>query len=169
VLDDSSSRALLISNRLGPGEKDRNPLRRFVFREPTHPPKRLAANFEDMVELTGFDLSPSVELGGKIRIELHFHVTGRLPPNWKLFVHFDQPAYRIHGDHLPLGGKLPTQHWSPGDYIVDQHEVDVPRMTTPKGLYTAYVGFWLGEKRLKVLSGPNDGTDRIRLGTLQVK
>jgi len=169
VLDDSSSRSLLISNKLGAGEKDKNPLRRFVFREPTEPPKKLSANFENMVELRGFSLPASVELGGKIHIALHFHVTGKLPPNWKLFVHFDQPAYRIHGDHVPLDGKLPTQHWSVGDYIIDEYDVDVPRMTTPKGLYSAFVGFWLGEKRLKVVEGPNDGTDRVRLGALQVK
>jgi len=169
VLDDSSSRALLISNRLGPGEKDRNPLRRYVFKKPTKPRHALKANFEGVVELTGYDLPETVKLGSKLRGALHFHVTGKLPPNWKLFVHFDAPAYRVHGDHLPLDGKLPTQYWSVGDYIIDEFEVEVPRMTTPTGRYSAYMGFWLGEKRLKVVEGPNDGSDRVRLGTLQIQ
>jgi hypothetical protein len=172
VLDDSSSRALLISNRLGKGETDRNALRRFVFREPTRPRRALRASFEGLVELTGFDLPDQAELGGKFRAALHFHVTGKLPPNWKVFVHFDAPAYRVIGDHPPLDGKFATQYWSVGDYIVDEFEVEVPRMTTPAGRYTAYMGFWPGgnsEKRLKITEGPNDGSDRVRLGVLHIK
>jgi hypothetical protein len=169
VLDDSSARALLLSNRLGPGERDRNPLRRSVFREPTHPKHALRANFEGMVELLGFDLPEKASIGGTFKVALHFHVTGKLPPNWKLFVHFDMPAYRVHGDHDPLEGALPTQYWSAGDYILDEHEVDLPRMTTPSGTYTAYMGFWQGDKRLKVVEGPNDGSDRVRLGTLRIE
>jgi dolichyl-phosphate-mannose-protein mannosyltransferase len=169
VLDESSSRALLLSNRLGKGERDRNPLRRAVFRERTHPRHELSATFEDGVELIGFDLPQAADLGGRFRVALHFHVSGTLPAGWKLFVHFDGPAYRLIGDHSPL---IPTQYWSRGDYIVDEHDVEVPRMTTPKGRYTAYVGFWPGgysDKRLAVVQGPSDGAGRVRLGTLVIR
>jgi hypothetical protein len=44
-------------------------------------------------------------------------------------------------------------------------------MTTPAGSYTIYFGFWPGGegKRLKVMAGPNDGVDRVRLGTIEIK
>ncbi len=44
-------------------------------------------------------------------------------------------------------------------------------MTTPAGTYTVYMGFWPGGegKRLKVTAGPNDGADRVRLGTIEIK
>ncbi len=44
-------------------------------------------------------------------------------------------------------------------------------MTTPAGTYTLYVGFWPGGegKRLKITGGGNDGADRARLGTIEIK
>jgi hypothetical protein len=92
-----------------------------------------------------------------------------MPAGYKVFLHFDQPASRFHGDHEPLGGKYPTQYWLPGDYIVDTHEVEIPLITTPSGVYTIYMGFWLGEGRLKVVEGANDGVNRVQLGTLKVR
>ena len=44
-------------------------------------------------------------------------------------------------------------------------------MTTPAGTYTILIGFWPGGegKRLKVTAGHHDGTDRVRVGTLEIK
>ena len=92
-----------------------------------------------------------------------------MPPNYQIFLHFDKPSSRFHGDHKPLGEMYPTQYWLPGDYIIDTHEVELPLLTTSPGLYTIYAGFWLGSKRLKVTKGPSDGSDRVRLGQIQVR
>ena len=93
----------------------------------------------------------------------------RKPPGgYKIFVHFDGPAApRVIGDHDPLNHAFGTSFWLPGEYIRDHYETDVPLMTTPAGTYTVYMGFWPGGegKRLKVTQGPNDGDDRVRLGT----
>jgi len=121
------------------------------------------------VELLGFDVDDLVTRGGKFKITLYFKVLGRMPSGYKLFIHFDQPANRFHGDHQPLGGKYPTEYWLPGDYIVDPHEVEIPIITTPSGNYTMLMGFWLGSQRLKVIDGPNDGVNRVTLGTLRVR
>lgn len=170
VLDDRSSQYLLISNRLeGTCKVDRNPLRRYVLSKPPKPKKVITANFENKVRLLGYDVDDVVTRGGKFRITLYFHVLGRLPSNYKIFIHFDQPAHRFHGDHVPLGGKLATQYWLPGDYIVNPHDVEIPLITTPSGTYTMYMGFWLGSQRIKVVEGPNDGVNRVRLGTLRVR
>jgi hypothetical protein len=87
-------------------------------------------------------------------------------------VHFDGPAApRVIGDHDPLNKAFPTAYWLPGEYIRDHFETDVPLMTTPSGTYTIFFGFWPGGegKRLKVTQGTNDGVDRVRLGTLEIK
>jgi hypothetical protein len=70
-----------------------------------------------------------------------------------------------------VGGAFPTAHWLAGEYIRDFHEVDVPLMTTPAGTYTVLIGFWPGGegKRLKITSGNNDGADRARLGTIEIR
>jgi hypothetical protein len=170
VLDDRNSQYLMISNKLtGRCNRDLNPLRRYVLTSPPKIGKPVVANFENKVKLLGYDVDNVVTRGGKFRITLYFQVLDRMPSGYKLFIHFDQPANRFHGDHDPLDGKFPTQYWLPGDYIVDPHDVEIPLITTPSGSYEMFMGFWLGEGRLKVTDGPNDGVNRVRLGTLRVR
>jgi hypothetical protein len=189
VIDASSSRFLLISNHLGAGETDQNPLRKDVWMAPTpptgpngvwqaneQPPWKwripLDATFADSIELVGADYPPSVRRPGKIGLDLFFRVSARPPAGFKIFVHFDGPAApRVIGDHDPVNHTFGTAYWLPGEYIRDHFDVDVPLMTTPSGSYTVLMGFWPGGegKRLKVTRGTNDGSDRVRLGTLEIK
>jgi hypothetical protein len=140
-----------------------------VLSKPPQVPKPVVASFENKVKLLGYDVPDVVTRGGKFKMTLFFQVLQQMPSGYKLFIHFDQPASRFHGDHDPLGGKFPTQYWLPGDYIVDPHEVEIPIITTPSGVYTIFAGFWLGEGRLKVVDGPNDGANRVQLGTFRVR
>jgi len=188
VLDASSSRFLLLSNRLGPGEHDVNPLKKDVWMAPTPPTAAgewnatekppwtwripLASTFGDEIELVGADFPESVRRPGKIPLDLFFRVKKSPPSGYKIFVHFDGPAApRVIGDHDPVDNAFPTAYWLPGEYIRDHTETEVPLMTTPAGTYTVFIGFWPGGegKRIKVTAGPQDGVDRVRLGTLEVK
>jgi hypothetical protein len=170
VIDDSSSRFLLVSNRLGTGEQDRNALRALVRQEPPTPQHRVVADFDGKIGLLGYDLPDEVSRGHKFTIKLHFQVKVKPPTGYKIFLHFDGPGNRFNGDHTPLDGKFPTQLWSPGDYITDPYEMMAERATTTKGQYTVWMGFWPGGdgKRIPVLSGSNDGNNRVRLGTVKV-
>jgi len=189
VIDASSSRFLLISNHLGSGEVDQNPLRKDVWMAPTppagpsgvwqaneQPPWKwripMESVFADSIELVGADFPTSVRRPGKIPLDLYFRVSARPPSGFKIFVHFDGPAApRVIGDHDPVNHTFGTAFWLPGEYIRDHFDVDVPLMTTPAGTYTVLMGFWPGGegKRLKVTRGAQDGTDRVRLGTLEIK
>jgi len=189
VVDASSSRFLLLSNRLAPGEPDVNPLKKDVWMAPTPPAPgtsvwqagerppwtwriNTSAVFADAIELVGADFPASVRRPGKIPLDLIFRVSARPPAGFKIFVHFDGPAApRVIGDHDPLNKTFGTAYWLPGEYIRDHYDVDVPLMTTPAGSYTVLMGFWPGGegKRLKVTSGTNDGSDRVRLGTIEIK
>ncbi|MFH1131616.1 MAG: glycosyltransferase family 39 protein [Pseudomonadota bacterium] len=170
VLDDRNSQFVIMSNKLeGKCDRDLNPLRRWVVKKRPNPHKLIKANFENKVELLGYNVPDVVTRGGKFRITLFFHVKSSMPSNYKVFIHFDQPASRFHGDHVPLDGKYPTQYWLPGDFIIDHYDVDLPILTTPSGTYTMNMGFWLGSERMKVLSGPADSSNRVRLGTLRVR
>jgi hypothetical protein len=188
VLDASSSRFLLISNQLGGNEADVNPLKKDVWLAPTPlgpegsfavgetPPWKwripLAATFNDEIELVGADFPETVRRPGKIPVDLIFRIKKAPPAGYKIFVHFDGPAApRVIGDHDPLNKAFPTAYWLPGEYIRDHFETDVPLMTTPAGTYTVFIGFWPGGegRRLKITQGTNDGADRVRLGTLEIK
>ena len=205
VVDASSSRFLLLSNRLESGEQDQNPLEKNVWmaprpptlvpsaqpsgqpsanvsarydwhgQQPPWPAPRVPAfaEFGDTIELVGADYPPSVRRPGKIPLVLHFRVNQKPPAGYKIFVHFDAAGSpRLLGDHAPLDGAFPTSHWLPGEYIKDLVEVDVPLMTTPAGRYTLYLGFWPGgeQRRLKITGGNiNDGVDRARVGTIDIR
>jgi hypothetical protein len=173
VVDGSSSRFLLLSNRLEAGEKDENPLKKDVWMapqlprvvagppgpngEPTQKPEwppqpapwkwriPMSTMFEDAIELVGADFPPSIRRPGSIPLTLYFRVHKKPKPGFRVFVHFDAPGEpRLLGDHALLNGTFPTDYWLPGEYIRDTYDVEVPLMTTPAGKYTLLVGFWPG-------------------------
>ena len=178
VVDASSSRFLLLTNQLDPGESDQNPLLKDVWMPPAgaaadapSPPgpgaSRSRATFDDAIELVGADFPTEVRRPGKIPLDLYFRVKAKPPGGYKIFVHFDGPAApRVIGDHDPVNHAFGTGFWLPGEYVRDHYETDVPLMTTPAGTYVVYMGFWPGGegKRLKITAGPNDGQDRVRIG-----
>jgi hypothetical protein len=174
VVDASSSRFLLLSNRLGAGEQDQNPLKKDVWMAPQLPrmvtveasepgaapvqrsewPDQPApwkwripmhTMFEDAIELVGADYPPTIRRPGSIPLTLYFRVHKKPKPGFRVFVHFDSPSEpRILGDHALLNGVFPTDYWLPGEYIRDTYDVEVPLMTTPAGRYTLLIGFWPG-------------------------
>jgi len=175
VVDASSSRFVLLASCLRPGERDQNPLRTYVQTVPPAQPRHVVhADFEGKVELLGADFPDSVSRlsEGKFTLKLYFHVKDRMPPGYRIFVHGDGCANRFNGDHAPLDGKLPTQFWSPGDYITDPYEVQVPLMTTPSCLYQIFMGLYLGDTRLKLTPGSAaeaGNSNGVPLGVIQVR
>jgi Dolichyl-phosphate-mannose-protein mannosyltransferase len=181
VADASSSRFLLLTNRLDPGQRDENPLLKYVWMPPAGSPDApppwkwrisVSATFADAIELIGADFPETVRRPGKIALDLYFRVKAKPPAGYKIFVHYDGPAApRVIGDHDPVDRALGTAYWLPGEYIRDHSETEVPLMTTPAGTYVVYMGFWPGGegKRLKVTAGANDGEDRVKLGSLEIK
>jgi hypothetical protein len=104
-------------------------------------------------------------------VKLYFKVRSDIRGDWKIFIHFDGPGHRFHGDHDPLGGKFKTRFWSAGTYITDPYVVPAnhtSRIGTPVGRYNVWMGFFRGESRMTVLQGPKDNTNRLRLGVIQV-
>jgi Dolichyl-phosphate-mannose-protein mannosyltransferase len=189
AVDASSSRFLLLSNRLAQGESDDNPLRKNVWTAPTnpathggqwnpaeHPPWSwrvpFSATFGDSVEIVGADFPATIRRPTNLKLELFFRAKARPPGNYKIFVHLDGPAApRVIGDHDPVAKAFPTSNWLPGEYIRDSYDIELPLMTTPAGTYRIFFGFWPGGegKRLPITSGPNDGNDRVPLGTIEIK
>jgi 4-amino-4-deoxy-L-arabinose transferase-like glycosyltransferase len=174
VVDASSSRFMLISNRLDAGEKDQNPLKKDVWMAPQLPrmasvepatpgaeatvksewPEQPApwkwripmhTMFEDAIELVGADFPPTMRRPGTLPLTLYFRVHKKPKPGFRIFAHFDAPNEpRLLGDHALLNGTFPTDYWLPGEYIRDTFDVEVPLMTTPAGRYTVLIGFWPG-------------------------
>lgn len=182
VVDAASNRFLLLSNQLAPDQRDQNPLLKNVWAPPpgapadARPPWNwrvpISATFGDSIELVGADFPQTFHRPGKIPLDLYFHVKAKPPAGYKIFVHYDGPAApRLIGDHDPVDHAFGTANWLPGEYIRDHSETDAPLMTTPAGTYVVYMGFWPGGegRRLKITVGPNDGEDRVKLGSMEIK
>ncbi|MBW1872028.1 MAG: hypothetical protein JRJ19_08195, partial [Deltaproteobacteria bacterium] len=173
VLPGSNIRYTLASNRLDPGVEDQNPLSENVFSEPPEISHPLLAEFQEGAAFLGYDVEPeSPEIGDEFELTLYWKCLKPIGKSWQVFVHIDghgHEFHRIHGDHYPLKGLFTTDRWMNDDIIRDKIKLKIPIEFSP-GRFTIYVGFYSGDPRMKVLPGfPQDGSNRVRAGTLIFK
>ena len=171
VLDDRGSRFLLVSNQVDPAadEVDQNPITRALITELPPGATKVSINFEDKIELIGWQLDPAEPSpGSPLVISLFWKALVDDPGTWKVFVHIDAAGQRIHGDHDPVEGLFPTRNWRKGDLVRDDHRVVVKRTISP-ARFTFYAGLYRGGTRMKITVGAKDNEDRARLGTIEVR
>jgi hypothetical protein len=106
--------------------------------------------------------------GRKYLIRSYYRVLAPITTEWEAFIHIDGFHRRHNGDHKVLGGKYPFSLWLKDDVVVDEYEFSLEPNFSP-GAYTMYLGFFVGETRMKVKSGPNDGENRINAGAVNVQ
>jgi hypothetical protein len=130
---------------------------------------------EDKLEVLGYDmldangrLVDAITPGKKYRMRTYYKVLAPITTEWEAFIHIDGFKRRHNGDHKMLDGKYPLSLWQKDDYIADDYEFTLePNFTA--GPYTLYFGLFLGDSRLKVKTGPQDGDNRINGGTIKVQ
>jgi len=175
IVDARSSQILLAASSLEPGAKNDNPLGALVLAAPPLPWRTLDVNLEDKLQVLGIDVVDdgghrvdSVSAGRTYFLKTYYRVLAPLTTEWEAFIHIDGFHRRHNGDHKPMNGKYPMSLWLPGDVLVDDHEFKLEPNFTP-GTYDIYFGLFVGDTRMKVLSGPNDGDNRINGGHLRVQ
>lgn len=208
VLDDRSSKILLATSHLQPGETDHNWLRNGAGTLSNAQFKALAergavrgplkgrelegiVNWEDKVTLLGWSMDKyAVTKGKKFVLKLFFRSLAPITKSHKIFLHLDRSGHRIHSDHWPLAvskgkdgkhciGCFQTDHWMPGDIIVDTFERDVP-FGAPAGETEVFLGLFdpkADNKRMSV-TGHNAKVvkyhakrdkNRVRIGSFVVR
>jgi hypothetical protein len=172
VADARSARLLLIAAQPIDGRPNQSFLETAVLKDAPEPQHAVGANYDDRVELVGYDLDlpagDSVGAGQRFEVTWYWRALGKAPSGYEVFVHIDGHGLRLNGDHTPVGGQYPTNLWEKGDVIVDTQELTVPT-NYRVGEYTMYVGLFSGSKRLEVKSGAQDGDNRVNAGTLHVR
>jgi len=175
VLDARSSQILLVASKLEPGETDESPLDKIVLESEPHPQHKLDVNMDDKLQVLGYDTVdenghavPFIAPGRAYRMRTYYRVLDKVTTEWEAFIHIDGYRRRHNGDHKPMDGKYPFALWLPGDLIVDDYEFKLEPNFSP-GNYTVYFGLFVGDTRMKVKSGPNDGDNRINGGSLRVQ
>jgi hypothetical protein len=172
VADGRSARLLLIAAKPIDGRPNQSFIENTVLKDAPEAQHTVGANYEDRVELLGYDLDlpggDSVGAGQRFAVTWYWRVLGEGPSGYEIFVHIDGDGLRLNGDHVPVGGRYPTKLWEKGDVIVDTQELMVPA-NYPIGDYAMYVGLFSGSKRLEVQSGPHDEVNRVNAGALPVR
>ena len=175
ILDARSSQILLAASSLEPKDHNDNPLNEMLLASPPHPQRNIDANMEDKLEVIGIDLlddrghpADTINPGKPYHLKTYYRVLGPVTTEWEAFIHIDGYHRRHNGDHKPMNGKYPMSLWLPGDLLMDDHEFKLEPNFTP-GKYTIYFGLFVGDTRLKVKSGPNDGDNRINGGPINVQ
>ncbi len=172
VADARSARLLLIAAKPIDARPNQSFIASAVLSEAPEAQHEVGANYDDRVELVGYDLDlpggDAVGAGQRFQVTWYWRVLGKVPTGYRIFVHIDGHGLRLNGDHVPVGGQYPTKLWEEGDVIVDTQTLRVPA-NYRVGDYVMHVGLFSGSKRLEVKSGPNDGVNRAIAGTLRVR
>jgi len=175
VLDARSSQILLASSSLLPSEKNENPLGKIILSGEPNPQVRLDVNLEDKIQVLGYDVTDAkgrlvttISSGKPYHLRTYLRALNSMTSDWDMFIHIDGQKRRHNGDHKLFGGKYPCSLWVKDDILMDDHEFKLePNFTA--GAYTIYFGFYMGETRLKITKGPNDGADRVTGRTITVQ
>ncbi|MFB6263038.1 MAG: ArnT family glycosyltransferase [Bradymonadaceae bacterium] len=182
VLDERSSRLLLVSNKLEEGETNHNFIADAIVdgepevqHEVTFPKngEQVHPTFDGELKLLGYTLDkkgevPTYSWGDEVKLTTYFKVLDRVSGRQKIFMHVDHPGSRIHGDHYPVGGDFPTNDWLPGDIVKDVYHLKVSPYSST-GVYTMYFGFYRAGSRMDVSpESAHDGENRIPMGEIRV-
>ncbi len=141
----------------------------FVAQPPTH---RYPSTFADQIHLLGYDLAqPSTADKPILTVALYWQADSVAAPagDYTVFVQLlDDAGQFVTGyDNPPCHRTCPTNRWQPGEFLRDEYWL--PLETVQPGDYQLQIGLYdSAGQRLKVLSGPFHGEDRILLTDLTV-
>lgn len=122
-----------------------------ILSEAPEPKYKVGANFEDKIELIGFDVSEPIVAGKPVTFTWYWKALADMKSNWKIFVHFDSKAkpFRQNLDHVPVDNMYQTSRWKKGQIIKDEQTITL-RDDYPAGEAVPYIGWYKGQTRLKI-------------------
>ena len=110
--------------------------------------------------------------GRRFTVKYVWHVDSKLAADYRCFVHFDDASgagaesIRFQQDHDLM---VPTSKWMPGrDETDGPYTIDLPA-DLADGDYVWYIGLYRSDEGRLMLTGVDDGRNRIRLGVLKVR
>lgn len=183
-----------IYTRLGAGEGDAGPLRRFpleayearfdqtstpylplshpTVREPIA--NRLDVNFDGQIRLEGYKLEANQPLrpGDTLRLTLYWQALRPMAESYKVFnqAFYGDGVMVAQRDATPVCDRHPTNLWYPGERIADIHDITI-REDAPDGLYPLFTGLYREADfaRLPVLDDAgNPIAEQVEITQLQI-
>jgi arabinofuranosyltransferase len=129
------------------------------------------ATLEGGLQLLGSETTTRTLEHHEAFVTTWWRLPGPMPRDLYFFVHLLKPGTQIPSDHVPGDWMYPADRWKAEETLEDRTLIQLPPFTVTVGTYKVMLGVYQRStgKRLKVLSGPSDGEDRIQVGTLEVK
>jgi hypothetical protein len=132
------------------------------------PSQSSGAHFGSAITLAGFDLAQSP---AALDVILVWRPTGPVDRSYHVFVHVVDRTGKLVAQHdsPPRGGAYPTDAWSAGETIHDEHEVSLAGV--PPGTYGLQVGLYdpSSGARLPItsVSGQSVADDSLTITTIE--
>jgi serine/threonine-protein kinase len=126
----------------------------------------VGATLEDKILLAAYEL-PRLDYrpGDVLPITLIWQAIKSPEQGYTVFVHLTGSNGNLIGQHdgLPASGTRPTDTWSPGDQVTDDHQFAIPS-DTPPGEYWLRVGMYSSAGRLPITDpGQASAADNVIL------
>jgi hypothetical protein len=129
------------------------------------------AMFEGGLELLGSELTRQTLERHEVFVTSWWRLPGPMPHDLIFFIHVTKPGFQTPADHVPGDWMYPADRWHAGEVLEDRVLFQLPPFIMGPGRYDVYIGAYrpsTGE-RLQVTRGPNDGQNRILLGSFEAK
>jgi hypothetical protein len=157
--------------RLATFERQGRALVEIAPAEPTlQPANPLQANFDNKMELRGYDVSQSEQ---ELTVTLYWQALAPLPLDYTVFVHLigpDGQKVAQHDGQPWWEVSLPTSTWQPGEILQDKHILSLPP-NLPSGDYHLNIGvyYWQTLERLPVMERGAPVKDFVELGSVTIQ
>jgi len=147
-----------------PSEKQLQLIRDNVLSTAPTPKRVVNADLDGKIVYIGCDYDKdTIAPGEKVTIKHYFRVVQPTGRGWKLFQHLNGEAPNanwVNIDHKPVKGAYQVSEWKAGEIIRDEYVLTLPKSWSAP-VATVHIGVYKGGDRLKVLSGEQDGQNRI--------
>ena len=130
---------------------------------------QLHAQLDGRVLLAGFSAPRGVQPARKpLEVRLIWQCVALLPQHYRVFVHLLNAQGQIvaQSDAEPAGWTRPTTGWLPGEFIVDEHQLQLPA-ALPAGSYALQAGLYDAASGQR-LSGSSNPAGVVLLQPVQV-
>lgn len=156
VLDDDHSHLRLVANVLPPGETDLNPISAVVFDEAPTLENPTQLQFEDYIEIVGWQVTDPVVRGREVTLQLAIRVLKPLPGGTKLYARLQKDrSSRLNTEpHDLTDGVYPPNMWRDGDYILHTYRFKAPLLEIQPGEHELIIGLRRGEQQNFGISVP---------------
>jgi arylsulfatase A-like enzyme len=139
-----------------------------VQTRPYAPKQPLGDDLGGWLVVDGADVvTPVVQPGGTLEVDLYLHARAPVPSGWHLVTHVVGAGRMLNADHEPVENTYPLRKLRPGTFLRARVRVTLPA-SWPAGPLTMRVGLWQGPTRARATGAPAGADNAVDVAHLSV-